>query len=142
MFLSLQTIQRYSYTIATLCSLGWFSCGDCVETPSISSTAPASAAAGSAGILLVVNGNQFQRNSTVEWNGTARATVFVNGHQLQATITAQDLAAPATVKVSVFSPPQSQPVTFGTAATSPATSSVKMDCAGGTSNVITFAVNP
>jgi len=142
MSVSSKSIPRCSCILAIACSLGCLSCGDCVETPSISSIAPTSATAGSPALVLVVDGNQFQRNSTVEWNGTGRATIFVNGHQLKTTITAEDLAAPAAVKVTVFSPPQSQAVTFGSNATSSATSSVKVDCAGGTSNVLNFAVNP
>jgi hypothetical protein len=128
--------------LAIACSLSFFSCGECVETPSIASITPTNATAGSSALVLVVNGSQFQRNSIVEWNGTARATIFVNGHQLTTTIPAEDLAAPAAVKVTVFSPPESQPVTFGANATSSATSSVKADCAGGTSNVLDFAVSP
>jgi len=125
-----------------VCSLGSFSCGDCVETPSISSAAPASAAVGSPGIELVVNGNHFQRDSTVNWNGTVRATTFVDGHQLKAAITAEDLATASVAQVTVFSPPQSQPVTFGTNSTSSGSTPLKADCAGGTSRVLNFMVGP
>ncbi|MGA8441347.1 MAG: IPT/TIG domain-containing protein [Candidatus Sulfotelmatobacter sp.] len=142
MSFSSKAIQGCSCTLAIACSLGCFSCGDCVEAPSIASITPSSTTAGSPELALVVNGNHFQRDSIVNWNGTARATIFVNGHQLQTTITAEDLAAPAAVEITVFSPPQSQPVTFETNATSSATSSVKVDCAGGSSNVLNFAVNP
>ncbi|MFZ1006196.1 MAG: hypothetical protein WAN65_05135 [Candidatus Sulfotelmatobacter sp.] len=131
-----------SCILAVACSLSFFSCGECVETPSIASIAPTSATAGSSALVLVVNGSQFQRNSIVEWNGSARATIFVNGHQLTTAIPTEDLAVPAAVKVTVFSPPQSQPVTFGANATSSATSSLKGDCVGGTSNVLNFAVSP
>lgn len=141
MSLSRKGFEYWSYAIAIAC-LGSFSCGDCVETPSISSLAPANAAVGSPGIELVVNGNHFQRNSSVHWNGTARATTFVNGNQLRAALTAEDLAAASVAQVTVFSPPQSQPVTFSTAATSQATSSMTADCVGGTSRVLNFAVGP
>ena len=133
---------RCSYALTMAFSLACFSCGDCVETPKVTSITPASATAGSSGLVLVVNGNDFQRNSSVNWNGTARPTTFVNSHQLQATITAADIAEPAAAKVTVFSPPQTQRVTFGSTATSSATSSVKMDCVGGTSNVLLFTVHP
>jgi hypothetical protein len=142
MSLSRQLIQRCSCILAIACSLGCLSCGDCVETPSVSSVTPASATAGSASLVLVVNGNHFQRNSTIQWNDADLPTTFVNENQLQATVTADDLAKAAEVKVTVVSPPQSQPVRFSTNATSSATSSVKQDCAGGTSNVANFAVNP
>lgn len=142
MSVSRNAIHRCWSILSIACSLSFFSCGDCVETPSIVSITPTSATEGSPALVLVVNGSQFQRNSTLEWNGAARATVFVNGHQLTTTIPAEDLAAPAAVKVTVFSPPQSQPTTFETNATSSATSSMKADCAGGTSNALNFAVNP
>jgi hypothetical protein len=134
--------QRCTYVLAIACSLSCFSCGDCVERPSVTSLAPTSATAGSSGLVLVVNGNHFQRTSTVNWNGMPRTTTFVSGHQLMAAITAADLAEPTAVEVTVFSPPQSRPVKFGTNVTSSATSSVKADCVGGTSNVLPFAINP
>jgi hypothetical protein len=135
-------IQRCSYALLIAYSLGCFSCGDCVETPSIASITPTSATVGSPPLVLVVNGNNLRPNSTVNWNGIAAATIFVNGHQLKATIPAEDLAAPAVVKITVFSPPQSFATSFETSGTPPATSSVTGDCAGGTSNVLNFTVNP
>jgi hypothetical protein len=142
MSVSGKLIQRCSSILATACGLGCFSCGDCVETPSLASITPTSATVGSASLILVVNGNHFEHNSTIEWNDTALLTTFVSGSQLKATVTAEDLVTAADVKVTVFSPPQSQPVTFETIATSSASSSVKVDCAGGASNVLSFAVQP
>jgi hypothetical protein len=52
--------------------------------------------------VLVDTGSNFQPNSTVNWNGIAGATIFVNGHQVKTTISAEDLAAPAAAKVAVF----------------------------------------
>ena len=66
--------------------------------------APASAAPGGAGLQLTVNGTGFVAGAAVEWNGSPRATVFMNGSQLIATITAADLAAPATASVTVVNP--------------------------------------
>jgi len=129
--------------IAIACCMGSLSCGDCVQTPSVSSITPANAAVGSPGIELVVNGNHFQRNSVVNWNGTARATTFVNGDQLQAAVTAADLATASVAHVTVSSPPQSQPVTLSTnATTSSATSTMTADCVGGTSRTMNFVVGP
>ena len=128
--------------LAIGCSLGVFSCGNCVETPSVASLAPSSAKAGTPGIELVVNGNHFQNNSTINWNGSALTTTFVSGHQLKATISSEDLATPASVAVTVVSPPESQPVTFSSgAASSSATDSMTADCAGGTSQPMNFAVS-
>ena len=122
---------------ATLAFGCWcvISCGDCIEIPSIASTSPPSASAGSAAIMLLVNGDHFRRNSTIEWNGAARSTTCVNDHQLMTTISAQDLAGRVTSDVTVFSPPQSQAVTFTRAgtSTSASASSLNLDCgAGGT----------
>ena len=120
-----------------------FSCGDCVQTPSVSAISPPNVTAGSAGIVLVVTGDHFQHDSTINWNGMPRTTTFVSSQQLTATITTADLAQPATVQVTVISPPQSQPVSFGSGGTSSGPStSVQMDCGGGTSNAASFAINP
>ena len=140
MSLSAKKLRLQACAIAIACCVGGVSCGDCVETPSVSSIAPASAAVGSPGIELVVSGNHFQRNSTVNWNGRARATTFVSGDQLKAAVTAEDLATASLAQVTVLSPPQSQPVTFGTTAASSGTSSMKADCVGGTSRVLNFVV--
>jgi hypothetical protein len=142
MSLPRKAIQGYSCALAIACGLACLSCGDCVERPSIVSITPTNVAAGAPGLVLVVNGNDFQRNSTIDWNGAARATTFVSSHQLRATIPSSDVAMPATVKVTVFSPPQVQPVTPGTTNSgSSAGASFKANCAGGTSNFHTFAVN-
>jgi hypothetical protein len=142
MSLSRKAIQRClcALVIASIvCSL---SCGDCVETPSIASITPTSAVAASQGFVLVVNGSNFQRDSAVEWNNSTRATIFVNSHKLNATILPGDVATPGTATVTVFSPPQSQPVTLGTSSTSSTGGFFKADCAGGTSNSHAFTVNP
>jgi hypothetical protein len=138
-----KAIQSYSCALAIAFGLGCLSCGDCVQRPSIVSITPTNVATGAPDLVLTVNGNDFQRNSTIDWNGAARATTFVSSHQLKATIPSSDLAMPATVKVTVFSPPQVQPVTFGTTTSgSSAGASLNANCAGGTSNVHAFAVSP
>ena len=142
MSLSPRMIQRWSSVAAITGSLFCFSCGDCVETPSIASISPNNAAAGSPQVVLVVTGNHFQRNSVVNWNNQPRPTTFVNGHQLTAVVSATDLTTPAVVNVTVFSPPQSQPVMFGTdSKASSSTNSLTVDCAGGVSGALPFEVN-
>ena len=141
MVLLRETVRRCSCAVMIACSLASLSCGDCVETPSIASITPTSAVAGSSQLVLIVNGNHFQRTSVINWNAATRPTTFVNDHQLKAMITAEDLAAPAVVKVTVLSPPQSQPVMLGGSTTSTATTSTKADCAGGTSNAFNFTVS-
>ena len=138
-----KAIPNLSFALTIAFGLGCVSCGDCVERPSIVSITPTSAVAGAPDLVLIVNGNDFQRNSTIDWNGAARMTTFVNSHQLKTTIPFSDLAMPATVKVTVFSPPQVRTVTFGTTnASSSAVASLNANCAGGTSNAHAFAVSP
>lgn len=79
---------------------------------------PSSAAPGSAGFTLTVNGSGFVSNSKVNWNGTLRPTTFFSATRLTAVISTTDLAAPTTARVTVSNP-------------SPG---------GGTSNVAGFAV--
>jgi hypothetical protein len=143
-----KALLRRSHSIVIACSLGCLSCGDCVETPSISSITPTSAVAGRPELVLVVNGNHLQRNSAVNWNDEVRPTTFVNSHQLTTVVSAADLASAVFATVTVFSPPQSQPVMFGssTSSSSGASSStmpsMKVDCAGGISRVVNFEVSP
>ena len=127
-------------------SFGALSCGeDCVQTPSISSIAPNSAPTGSPGLDVVVEGNHFQRNSTILWNGVARTTTFVSGHELHAFIPSEDLVAPGTSQITAFSPSPSQEVTFGNSAPTPISStaaSMQADCVGGTSKALPFTIAP
>ena len=72
--------------------------------PSISSLSPASATAGGPPFALTVNGGGYDSSSVVRWNGSDRPTTYVNPTQLQAAITAGDIASAGTAQVSVFSP--------------------------------------
>lgn len=79
---------------------------------------PASAAAGGAGLTLVVRGTGFASGATVNWNGSPRTTTFISSAQLSAAITSSDIAGAGTVAVTVSNP-------------SPG---------GGTSNVVFFPI--
>ncbi|MFI5348415.1 MAG: N,N-dimethylformamidase beta subunit family domain-containing protein [Elusimicrobiota bacterium] len=72
--------------------------------PSLASLAPSSATAGGAAFSLVVSGANFIGASSVRWNGSSRATVFVSSTQLSAGILSSDLAAATTANVTVFNP--------------------------------------
>ena len=72
--------------------------------PPTGSLSPASAAAGGAAFTLTVNGSGFNAASVVRWNGADRATTFVSGAQLRATIPAADLAVAGIAQVAVFTP--------------------------------------
>jgi hypothetical protein len=61
--------------------------------PTVSSIMPASIAIGSGNQTLTVTGSNFVQNSTVEWNGSRRATTYVSNTQLQAAIPAADFTA-------------------------------------------------
>jgi hypothetical protein len=85
--------------------------------PTITSLSPASATAGTAAFTLTVNGTGFLSSSVVKWNGSNRTTTFVSATQLQAAITAADIAAAATAQATVFNPAPGG----GTSANSPFT---------------------
>src|SRR5713101_147883 len=53
---------------------------------------PDAIAPGGAGFTLTVNGTGFVSGSVVNWNGSARATTFVSGSQLTATVLSSDIA--------------------------------------------------
>ena len=137
-----RTTLQPSHLLAIALALGCMSCGDCVRRPSLSSISPTSVTAGSAGPQLTVKGDDFQPNSSVEWNGSVRPTTFVNSHELIAAISAPDVATAGSVQVTVFTPPQVQPVTFMTGNPSPGGGTVNLDCAGGTSSSAMFTINP
>jgi len=84
--------------------------------PTLSTISPTSAAAGSPAFTLTVNGSNFLTSSVVQWNGANRATTYVNGSQLTATIAAGDVASVGTATVAVFTPAPgggtSSPLTF------------------------------
>jgi hypothetical protein len=72
--------------------------------PVANSLSPNSAAAGSGGLTLTVNGSGFVPTSVVRWNGANRTTTFVSSSQLTATIPASDLTTAGSATVTVFSP--------------------------------------
>jgi len=65
---------------------------------------PATVGPGASAFTLTVNGTGFVSGSVVNWNGSARATTFVNSSQLTATILATDVAVAETGTVTVSSP--------------------------------------
>src|SRR5439155_11114585 len=60
--------------------------------------------AGGPQFTLTVNGTNFVSGSTVNWNGTALATIFVSSTQLTATVPALRIAAAGTASVNVVTP--------------------------------------
>ena len=79
------------------------------QTPSlpastITSLNPSSASAGGSAFTLTVNGTNFVSGSVVRWNGSNRATTYVNNTRLTANITAADIATAGSASITVFNP--------------------------------------
>src|SRR2546430_10661747 len=81
---------------------------------------PAATAPGGPGFTLRVNGTGFVSGALVNWNGSPRATTFVSGSELTASILASDIASASTASATVMSPGPG----------------------GGMSNIIFFEVTP
>jgi subtilisin family serine protease len=86
--------------------------------PVIRALSPGSGVVGGSSFTLTVIGSDFAATSIVRWNGSDRATTFLNSSQLQAAIPANDLASAGTAAVTVFTPASG----------------------GGTSNVVSFSI--
>lgn len=82
--------------------------GGVVETPqdipTLTAIAPSSAQAGTAALSLALFGSNFASGATVQWNGAALASSWVNSTRITATIPASDIASIGTAKVSVVNP--------------------------------------
>ena len=96
-----------------------FTINAATPAPTITAINPNSGVAGGAAFTLTVTGTNFTNASTVQWNGNARATAFVNATQLTAAIPATDIATAGTAAVTVVTPAPG----------------------GGTSNARTFTIN-
>ncbi len=114
------------------------SCGTCPPAPSVTSLSPSSATVGGSQFLLTVNGDDFRHDSVVNWNGSFRVTTFISSRQLDATITAMDIAQPGTVLVFVFNPPEGGTTFVSGGIGAMSTTS----CGGKTSNAVSFTINP
>jgi hypothetical protein len=72
--------------------------------PAITSLSPSTIAAGGQAFTLTVNGSGFISSSTVNFNGTAKATTFVSTTKLTAAILASDIATSGNANVTVTNP--------------------------------------
>ncbi|MGA9413719.1 MAG: IPT/TIG domain-containing protein [Terriglobales bacterium] len=72
--------------------------------PAIVSLSPNSANAGGVAFTLTINGNNFVSSSSVQWNGGTVATTYSSSGQLQAQISAADIASSGSATVSVTNP--------------------------------------
>lgn len=73
-------------------------------TPAATAISPAALEPGAQPFTLYAFGKNFQPGSVVRWNGADRVTTFQSGAELQAQITAADVAAAGTARVTVFTP--------------------------------------
>lgn len=88
--------------------------------PVVTAMSPSHTAVGSPGFTISLTGTDFVQSSVVRWNGANRATSYVSATQLNAAISAADVAEIGTAAVSVFSP----------------------EPGGGTSAALTFTIDP
>lgn len=88
--------------------------------PIISDLNPGSSLQGGPSFTITVSGADFVPTSTVQRNGSPRTTSFVSTQELQAEITAADIATAGSASVTAFNPPPG----------------------GGTSPPLTFPINP
>ncbi len=72
--------------------------------PSATALVPAQAVVGSGSLTLTVQGSQFVAGAVVLWQGSARTTTFVSGTELQAALTADDIATAGRFEVTVVNP--------------------------------------
>ncbi|MGH9937542.1 MAG: IPT/TIG domain-containing protein, partial [Blastocatellia bacterium] len=72
--------------------------------PMLIGLSPFSAASGSPGFTLNVNGSSFVEGARVRWNGNLRTTTFVSSTKLAAIIPASDIVNPGTAAVTVVNP--------------------------------------
>jgi hypothetical protein len=79
---------------------------------------PESAVPGVAAFTLTVHGTGFVSGATVQWNGSPRSTQFISSSQLQASISASDIANANSVAITVRNP----------------------DARGGSSNLVYFPI--
>jgi hypothetical protein len=72
--------------------------------PALTSLSPTSKTVGSAAFTLTVNGSNFVKGATVNWNGSALATTFKSGTELTATVPAKDLTKAGTFPITATNP--------------------------------------
>ena len=72
--------------------------------PTITTLSPSSATAGGPAFTLMVTGTGFIPSSSVRWNAVARTTTYISSTQLNAAISAADIASAGTASVTVFNP--------------------------------------
>ena len=108
-------------------------------TPSLTSLAPAGAAAGGTSFTFTVVGDDFTSHSEVRWNGEMRSTHYVDHARLQVDIAADDIAAEGAGEITVFNPAPgggiSEPLAFAIESTPAETPTIFEDGVGNAAGV-------
>ena len=85
-------------------------------SPQISGTSPSAVTTAAGAQLITITGTGFVQASAVQWNQSNRTTTFISSTQLQAALTAADLAVGETAQIVVVNPGPgggaSSPLTF------------------------------
>jgi len=118
--------------------------GSQTPAPSVTTLKPATIVAGSAGFTLQVNGAGFASGATINWNGNPLTTTFNSATVLTASVPASNVAAPATIPVTVtLAGVTSIPVNFAVtpAAGAPTFTSIVPNFAVTGSSNTTVAIN-
>jgi uncharacterized protein (TIGR03437 family) len=89
-----------------------------IPNPAITFVAPGSATAGGPSFTLLVHGLNFLQGSTVQWNGAALMTTYIDTGDSQASVPASLIAAPGSASITVQNPDgsASNAITFGISA--------------------------
>jgi len=90
--------------------------------PVITQLVPNTANAGDPGFTLTVNGNTFNSDAVINWNGSKQTTTHMTGSQLTATVPASAIAAAGTIAVTVTNPGHASGGIYGAGGTASATS--------------------
>jgi hypothetical protein len=72
--------------------------------PLLTSLSPTSISASNGAFTLTINGSNFVSGATVQWNGSARTTTYVNSTQLTAAIPTNDVATAGSAAITVNNP--------------------------------------
>jgi uncharacterized protein YjdB len=74
------------------------------RVPAVTELLPAMAAAGSAGVTVVIKGSYFAPDAQVTWNDQPRPTQYIGAGELRVSIPASDLATAGAARLNVVNP--------------------------------------
>lgn len=72
--------------------------------PAIATLNPSSTTHGDPAFTLTVNGSNFATNASVNWNGTAQTTAYVNNGQVTISVPAAAVTNAGTIQITVTNP--------------------------------------